>query len=203
MTDFAEPGPDEPVVIHEDGTASPPGPHASAELVAAALAALAESSPAAAPRNEVARVRVKIRDLVAVSDGEDVIVTVTLALGTVEATTQARDAATRRGRWRATAEATLAALTELSAGRIRGTIDFVNVMAFADLAVNVAVTLITPNGEETFLGAALVRDDPDRAVLRATLDAVNRRIEVLLTDDLIEPSDIIDAWGSEIPDAPL
>jgi hypothetical protein len=36
---------------------------------------------------------------------------------------------------------------------------------------------LTERGEEPFLGAALIHDDPDRAVMRATLDAVNRRVE--------------------------
>jgi hypothetical protein len=44
----------------------------------------------------------------------------------------------------------------------------------------VAVRLASDRGDEHLLGAAVVRDDPEAAVVRATLDAVNRRVEPLL-----------------------
>lgn len=47
----------------------------------------------------------------------------------------------------------------------------------------VAVRLASHRGDEHLLGAAVVRDDPEAAVVRATLDAVNRRVEPLLTGE--------------------
>jgi hypothetical protein len=131
--------------------------------------------------------RAAIRELTAHPEGSALVVAATLGLAGREATGRARGVRTRRGRWRAIAEATLAALDGLAVGRVEGHIDHVTVLTFADLAqVSVSVTLLTERGEETFLGAALVRDDADRAVMRAALDAVNRRIEPWLADEPAE-----------------
>jgi hypothetical protein len=42
--------------------------------------------------------------------------------------------------------------------------------------VLVAVTILADRGEEQLLGVSLVRGDAERAVVRATLDALNRRV---------------------------
>jgi hypothetical protein len=132
-------------------------------------------APSTVPR---LRPRAAITELVARPEGDDLTIAATLRLRQREVTGYARGLGTRHGRWRAIAEATLAALGELSAGQLRSTVDHVTVLAFPDLAhVTVSVTLLTERGEEPFLGAALIHDDPDRAVMRATLDAVNRRVE--------------------------
>jgi hypothetical protein len=124
------------------------------------------------------RRRAAIRELVAHPDGDDLDVTATLQLHDREVHGRARGVHTRRGRWRAISEATLAALDELAPGRLRANVDHVTVLTIPDLAhVTVSVTLLTDRGERSFLGASLVRDDPDRAVMRATLDAVNRHVE--------------------------
>lgn len=154
------------------GPAGPTGPQASADLLAAARAALDDGGP------ELHRNRAAISELTALPDGDDLAITATLRLSGREVVGRAHGVRTRRGRWRAISEATLDALGPLSADRVRGHVDHVTVLSYADLAhVSVAVTLLTDRGEESFLGAALVRDDPDRAVMRATLDAVNRRVE--------------------------
>ena len=48
--------------------------------------------------------------------------------------------------------------------------------------VVVLLTLLTSRGGEVLTGAAAVRDDVRQAVIRATLDALNRRLELLLTE---------------------
>jgi hypothetical protein len=149
------------------------------------LAVAARSAVAEPPGS--GRQRAAIRELSAHPEGDALEVAATLVLSGREATGHARGLRTRRGRWRAIAEATLAALDGLAVGRVRGHVDHVTVLTFADLAhVSVSVTLLTERGEETFLGAALVRDDPDRAVMRAALDAVNRRIEPWLAEAVAE-----------------
>jgi hypothetical protein len=186
-----------------NGDGAPPsGPQPSPDLLAAARVALgavpgpttpataAPTAPAtpATPATPAAptvsgpmaplRSRAAISELSALPIGDELDVTASLRLSGREVVGRARGVRTRRGRWRAISEATLDALGSLSAERVRGHIDHVTVLSFADLAhVSVSVTLLTERGEETFLGAALVRDDPDRAVMRATLDAVNRRVE--------------------------
>ena len=44
----------------------------------------------------------------------------------------------------------------------------------------VALTLLSGRGTERLTGAAAVREDVRQAVIRATLDALNRRLETLL-----------------------
>lgn len=181
---------------------TPRGPQPSPDLVAAARAALVDDATSdaavsddaddtvpddavsddAVPDDDipalVQRSRAAISELTASPDGDDLAITATLRLSGREVVGRARGVRTRRGRWRAISEATLDALGSLSAERVRGHVDHVTVLSYADLAhVSVAVTLLTERGEESFLGAALVRDDPDRAVMRATLDAINRRVE--------------------------
>lgn len=127
---------------------------------------------------DLSRRRAAIGDLVARPVGDDLDISATLTWADAAATGRARGLRTRRGRWRAIAEATLDALRDLTAGRLRADVDHVSILTLPELAhVTVSVTLVTERGEETFLGAALVRDDPDQAVMRATMDAVNRRVE--------------------------
>lgn len=147
-------------------------------LVATARHALAVPVAAAGRPHRAA-----IRELTTHPNGTALEVAATLGLAGRESTGRARGVRTRRGRWRAIAEATLAALDGLAANGVLGHVDHVTVLTLADLAhVSVLVTLLTERGEETFLGSALVRDDADRAVMRAALDAVNRRVEPWLAD---------------------
>ena len=56
-------------------------------------------------------------------------------------------------------------------------------------AVAVLVTLVTPRrNHEELLGAALIRREPMEACVRATLDALNRRLEVLPTQGSLQES---------------
>lgn len=137
------------------------------------------------------RLRPAITELAAEQDGDDIDVTATLRLGTRIVRGSARGLRTRRGRWRAISEATLAALAPLGSAPIRGHVDHVTVLHATELAhVSVSVTLLTARGEETYLGSALIHDDPDRAVMRATLDAINRRVEPWLDATAVGISEV-------------
>jgi hypothetical protein len=137
------------------------------------------------------RRRPAITELEAEQDGDDIDITATLRLGNRVVRGNARGLRTRRGRWRAISEATLAALAPLGSSPIRGHVDHVTVLSATELAhVSVSVTLLTPRGEETYLGSALIHDDPDRAVMRATLDAINRRIEPWLDATAVGISEV-------------
>jgi hypothetical protein len=125
-----------------------------------------------------ARVRAAIRDLVTRQGDRGVEVTATLEVGDRRGRSVARAIPTRRGVWRAVAEATIGALGELTGDQLHAGIDRVAVSSQDDPAMaTVLVSVLSDRGEETLLGASLVRDDPEGAVMRATLDALNRRVE--------------------------
>lgn len=151
-----------------------------AVLEDAVAARLAAAAPAPAERD---RTRAAIGDLVTQQGGAAVSVTATLEHNGRQGRAAVDALATSRARWRAVAEATVGALQELTGGRLRAVVDRVTVDTGEQPATaNVVVTALLERGEEVLLGAALVRDDPERAVMRATLDALNRRIEPWLAE---------------------
>ena len=81
------------------------------------------------------------------------------------------------------AEATLKALNPLTSDTLLFVTDDVGVTQLAKQQIAlVSITLITPTGEQTLTGCALVRNDDREAVVKATLDAVNRKLKFLRND---------------------
>ncbi len=118
-----------------------------------------------------------------VSSGLDVTASVTLSSGERSAVGEARGAASQTGVHRAVATATLRAVEELADGLVRFELDHIEVAPMGtERTVLVALTLLTTKGTERLTGAAGVREDVRQAVIRATLDALNRRLEMLLTE---------------------
>ncbi|MFN2539343.1 MAG: hypothetical protein ABR549_14510 [Mycobacteriales bacterium] len=118
-----------------------------------------------------------------VSSGLDVTASVTLSSGTAQATGEARGAASQTGVHRAVATATLRSVEQLVDGQVRFELDHLEVTPMgAERTVVVSLTLLTSRGAERLTGAAGVREDVRQAVIRATLDALNRRLEMLLTE---------------------
>lgn len=118
-----------------------------------------------------------------VSSGLDVTASVTLSSGEGQATGEARGAASQTGVHRAVATATLRAVELLVEGQVRVELDHLEVTPMGtERTVVVALTLLSSRGAERLTGAAAVREDVRQAVIRATLDALNRRLEVLLTE---------------------
>jgi hypothetical protein len=108
-------------------------------------------------------------------------VVATLAFGERAGTGTADVHATRSGLWLGVGEATLEALNELVGSDLQVGIDRITVASREEPpSVRVLLTVLSDAGEETLLGATLLRDDPVQAVMRATLDALNGRIERLL-----------------------
>jgi len=148
-----------------------------------ATSAGAVDAPTVAVRVERDFHRASIGDVVTQQGGAALSVTATLEHNGRQARAAVDALATSRARWRAVAEATVAALQELTGGRLRAEIDRVTVSTAEQPAtVSVVLTALFDRGEEVLLGAALLRDDPERAVMRATLDALNRRIEPWLAE---------------------
>lgn len=116
-----------------------------------------------------------------VSSGLDVAATVTLTSDGRTAAGESRGSASQSGVQRAVATATLRAVEELSGDVARFELDHLEVSHLgADRMVIVSLTLLSARGTERLTGAAAVREDVRQAVIRATLDALNRRLETLL-----------------------
>lgn len=116
-----------------------------------------------------------------VTTGHSFNATVMLSAHSREVTGYARGATTGPGMQRAVAQATLQAVERLVGNGARLELDYVDVsQGGRDRTVLVSLTLVSERGAERLSGSAVVRDDESRAVVRATLDGVNRRIETLL-----------------------
>ncbi len=141
-----------------------------------------ETSVVALPEPRTS-VRPAIAKMHLVSTGLDVTASVTLASGSRTATGEARGLASPSGVHRAVASATLHAVEELLDGSVRVELEHLEITPMgSERTVVVLLTLLTPQGGESLTGAAAVRDDVRQAVIRATLDALNRRLEMLLTE---------------------
>lgn len=87
-----------------------------------------------------------------------------------------------RGEERLLAEATLGAISSLLPASYKAALGEVTHTSMdGRTAVHVHVVLHTPNGEEHLLGSVFSVEDPYDAVVKATLKALNRRLEILLS----------------------
>lgn len=110
-------------------------------------------------------------------------VTVRLSLGGARVVGRADGLATSRTTPRTAAEAVLVALSELLPDTVRLQLDWLEVFEASGGRpglVQCLVTCLSPAGEETFVGSALLREDPREAAVRAILHALNRRLQQLL-----------------------
>jgi hypothetical protein len=125
--------------------------------------------------------RPSIQRMHLVSSGLDISASVTLGFGDRSAVGEAQGTATQSGVQRAVALATLHAVEILVDGKARFDLDHLEVTQTGrDRTVVAGVTLVTPTGSERLTGAAVVREDVRQAVIRATLDGLNRRLGALL-----------------------
>jgi hypothetical protein len=116
-----------------------------------------------------------------VSSGLDITATVTLSHGGRSCICEATGTATQSGVQRAVAIATIRAVEGLLDDKVRFELEHVEVAPTGrDRTALVAITMLSAAGGEKLTGAAVVREDARQAVIRATLDAVNRRVERML-----------------------
>lgn len=138
----------------------------------------------APPQRTVTAARFVLERATFSSAGLGASVSVTLRLGGTTYVGTVEAAATAPATARAVATATLRAVEQGLAdvpGGVRADVDRVEVSGTApDRVALVVVSLLTTRGVERHAGAALVAEDSRQAVIRATLSAVNRRLEVLL-----------------------
>ena len=80
-------------------------------------------------------------------------------------------------------EATLQALSPLTLDKFLFVTEDVGITQLAKQQIAlVSITSITTTGEQSLTGCALVRNDDREAVVKATLDAVNRKLRFLRND---------------------
>ena len=178
-----EPGVDEAAVASDVGRILRDqfGLGVDAERVQIVEDAVLDTAAPSVPSQRAARPSIARMHLV--SSGLDVTASVTLSSGERTAVGEARGAASQTGVHRAVAGATLRAVEELVDGQIRFELDHIEVTPMGnERTVLVALTLLTSRGTERLTGAAGVREDVRQAVIRATLDALNRRLEMILIE---------------------
>ena len=126
-------------------------------------------------------VRLLIHRMQLVSATQGVTSEVTLELSGQEHTGTAGAASTATSVHRSVALATLRAVEGALGGQVRFELEHLETTSLgADRAVVVEVAMITKHGSERLAGVSAVREDARQAVIRATLDAINRRIETYL-----------------------
>lgn len=95
---------------------------------------------------------------------------------------EASGAASQTGRLRLVAQATLNAVEQYTHGSFSFALEDVTIVQLGREKVAVScMALVTPLGEQTFVGSALVRQNDKDAIVKATLDAINRRMGFLTT----------------------
>jgi hypothetical protein len=162
-----------------------PGPRFHPEVLASAARHPAGSGPAPAAEGAVAAElededvdpRLGIARLTLAADGLGIRATVTLRRGDHEHSGSVDGPSSPASVHRIVAAATLAALADVLGPDHRVDVEAVTVTPMGDGMVAVVQVLwATVDGSERLTGASEVRDDPRQAVIRATLDAVNRRL---------------------------
>jgi hypothetical protein len=125
--------------------------------------------------------RLLISRMQLVSARQGVTSEVTLDYDGASHTGAAEAATTPSSVHRAVAAATLRAVEQVVGGVFRLELETVQSAPLGgDQAMIVEVSLITSHGSERLTGISAVREDARQAVIRATLDALNRRLETYL-----------------------
>lgn len=136
------------------------------------------------PSEEVtkAQTRAQIVSISAEVVGVYVKVAVTLAFEDDAFVGKATGPASRTGRERLVAEATLNAVAQYLQGAFTFALEDVQIIRLGRETVATAcVVLVTSFGEQALAGSALARQNEHDSIVRATLDAINRRLGFLTT----------------------
>jgi hypothetical protein len=139
------------------------------------------SAPGPDPAADHRPKRLLISRMQLVSARQGVTSEVTLDYDGASHTGAAEAATTPSSVHRAVAAATLRAVEQVVGGIVRLELETVQSAPLgSDQAMIVEVSLITTYGTERLTGISAVREDARQAVIRATLDALNRRLETYL-----------------------
>lgn len=128
-------------------------------------------------------VRPRILSINASVTGLKASAAVTLEIAGTDYVGNATGPASQTGRMRQVAVAALDALGQYVSDTTTFALEDVTVVQLGRERVAVAcVSLVTQYGEQSFTGSALVRQNDSDSIVRATLDAINRRMGLLTTE---------------------
>ena len=165
-------------------TAVPPYPQTPSEPSwGSAREPVGEDDEALTPRliESTRPPRILIQRMQLVSAGLGVTTSVSLTWLGQAYSGECSAAATPTSVHRSVATATLRALEEVVGSEARFELEQLEINQLGpDRAVVVVVAMLTKLGSERLTGVSVVREDVRQAVIRATLDALNRRLESLL-----------------------
>ncbi|KAF0208984.1 MAG: hypothetical protein Q8S43_02470 [Actinomycetota bacterium] len=135
------------------------------------------------PKSDVkVQARALIRGITADVSGVIATSTVTLELESDLYVGKASGPASQTGRQRLVAQATLNAVEDFLQGTMSFALEDVEIVRLGRESVAVScVVLVTSLGEQAFSGSALVRQNEKDSIVKATLDAINRRLGFLTT----------------------
>lgn len=139
------------------------------------------AAPAVEERSST--VRPRIVGINASVQGLHASASVTLEIAGTEFVGTSTGPASQTGRVRQVANATLDALGQYVSDSTTFALEDVAIVQLGRERVAVAcVSLVTQYGEQSFTGSALVRQNEHDSIVRATLDAINRRMGLLTTE---------------------
>ena len=143
----------------------------------------AEAMPAEEAAEAVqVEVRARIVAINANVTGVHATVSVTLDIEGETHVGESSGPASSTGRQRLVALATLDAVEQYVHGTHSFALEDVSIIQLGRERVAVScVTLVSPLGEQSYAGSALVRQNEKDSIVRATLDAINRRLGFLTT----------------------
>lgn len=126
--------------------------------------------------------RPRIVGITATVSGVQASASVALEIAGCEYVGTAEGPASQTSRARQVATATLDAVGQYLAEGTTFALEDVAILQMGRERVAVAcITLLSPYGEQAFSGSALVRQNEKDSIVRATLDAINRRMGLLTT----------------------
>ena len=135
------------------------------------------------PESRSSHIRPRIISVHASTSGVQASVSVTLEIAETEYVGIASGPASQTGRSRLVAMATLDAISQYSVATIAFALEDVTIVQLGRETVAVScISLVSGFGEQTLSGSALVRQNDNDSIVRATLDAINRRMGFLTTE---------------------
>lgn len=134
-----------------------------------------EVQPTGGQRARIQSISLDVEDMVALAN-------VALEIEGESYAGRATGPATQTGRMRIIAEAALEAIVAYTHGLVRFALEDVDIVKLGrERAAVSCVQLMSQVGEQAFCGSALVRQSEQDSIVRATLDAINRRLTFLTT----------------------
>ena len=128
-------------------------------------------------------IRPRICSIHASVSGVQASASVLLEIGGAEYTGTASGPASQTGRLRLVATATLDAVSQYADAKTSFALEDVAIVKLGrEKAAVSCIALVSGLGEQTFSGSAMVRQNDNDSVVRATLDAINRRMDFLTTE---------------------